>query len=80
VGAVFILGNTKVVNGGSKAAPSKTDVKNARKDAKCDRKGQKRHTRCIAMAASDDGDDKEADNSGEEYVTAVEHDFKRHAW
>jgi hypothetical protein len=77
VGVTFILGNAKIVASNSRAAPSKAAIKSARKGTKGGRKGQKWHPQRVIMAASDDGDDEKADDSGKEYVTTIEHKFKR---
>jgi hypothetical protein len=80
VGVAFILVNVKAVDGGSRVAWPKATTKDARKAAKGSKKGKKWHPQSVAIATSNDGDDKEADDSNEEYVTAVKHDFKRQAW
>jgi hypothetical protein len=80
VGAAFVLGNVKAAAGGRQATPSKAAVKSARKGAKGGKKGQKWLSKRIVVAANDDGDNKEASNSGEEYVVTTERDVKRQAW
>jgi hypothetical protein len=72
VGAAFVLGNMKAAASAGRAAPSKAAVKGARKDVKGGKKGQKQCPRCVAIVASDDGDNEKADDSIEKYVTTDE--------
>jgi hypothetical protein len=51
-----------------------------RKGAKGGKNGHKRHPRCIAIVASNDGDDEKANNSNEECIAAIERDFKHQTW
>jgi hypothetical protein len=75
VEAAFILGNVGAVANGGQATPTKATVKSARKGGKAE-KGAEELTRCVAIVASNGNGDEGADNSGEEFIAAVEHDFK----
>jgi hypothetical protein len=77
VGATFILGNAKAATNDGRTTPSKATIKGARKGAKGSKKGQKHRPWHVAVAASNGGGDKEADDPGEVYVMAVERDVKR---
>jgi hypothetical protein len=69
VEAAFIMGNAKIVASDNHAAPLKATAKSSRKGAKGGIKGQKRRPRCVIIMVSNDFD--------EEYVVAIERDFKR---
>jgi hypothetical protein len=76
VGAAFILGNMGAAANGGRAAPTKATVKGARNGTKGGKKGQKHRPRRVAIMASNGNVDEEADNSGEEFIAAVERNFK----
>jgi hypothetical protein len=59
----------ETIAGGSRATLSKATIKGTRKGTKGGKKGQKHHPQRVTV-------DKEADDSDEEYVAAVEHDFR----
>jgi hypothetical protein len=62
---------------GGRAAPSKATINGARMGAKGGKKGQKQcPPQHVAFAASNDGDNEKADDSGQEYVTAAEYNFR----
>jgi hypothetical protein len=76
-GAAVILGNTGAAVNGGRAAPTKATIKGARKGAKGGKNGQKRQPHRNAIVAGNGDGDKEADDSCEEFVAAVESNFKR---
>jgi hypothetical protein len=78
VRAVFIQGDGKAVHGGSWWALPKAVGKGVRRSAKGNKRGPKRCPQQVTITTSyNDGDnDKEVDDSNEEHVTTVEHDFK----
>jgi hypothetical protein len=79
--AVFIQGNGKAVPVDSQGSPRKTASKGAKRSTKGSKRGPKWRPQWIAVTTSyDEGDNnKEADDSDEEHVTATKHDFKRQA-
>jgi hypothetical protein len=76
VGAAFVLGDTAAAADGGRTAPTMATAKGARKGAKGGKKGQKWRPRCIAAVASNGGSDEGVDDFSEEYVVAVERNFK----
>jgi hypothetical protein len=66
----------ETIAGGSRATLSKATIKGTRKGTKGGKKGQKHHPQRVTVATSSNNNDKEADDSDEEYVAAVEHDFR----
>jgi hypothetical protein len=76
----FVLGNVKAATSGSRAAPSKATIKGAKKGAKGSKKGQKWSPWHISIAASNAFNDEKANDSGEEYVLNIEHNFKHQMW
>jgi hypothetical protein len=74
VGAVFIQGDAKTVPSGSRRAPPKATNKGAKRSDKDSKKGPKRCPQWVTVATSCNDDD-----SNEEHIAAVEHDFKHQA-
>jgi hypothetical protein len=79
VGATFVLGDGKMVPGGSRAVPSITTGKGSKKGAKGGKKGSKWHPRWVTIATSNNDNDKETDDDEQEYIMTAERDFKRQA-
>jgi hypothetical protein len=79
VRAVFVLGDRKMVPDSGRAAPSKATCKGTKKGTKGSKKGQKRLPRRVAVTTGDNNDNKEMDDSTEEYVVTTKRDFKRQA-
>jgi hypothetical protein len=82
VGAVFIQGDEKAFTVDSRGASPKTTDKSSKRRAKGSGRGPKPCPQRVVIATScdEDDDNKEADDSDEEHVTAVECNFKCHAW
>jgi hypothetical protein len=60
--------------------PPKATGKDTKRSAKGSKKGQKWHPQSVTVTTNcDDDDDKEADGSDEEHVTAAERDLKPQA-
>jgi hypothetical protein len=80
VGAVFVLGDGKMVHSRSRVAPSKATCKGARKGDKGGKqkwkKGQNWCHQRVTVTYGCGDDEKEANGPDEEYVVAVEYDFK----
>jgi hypothetical protein len=74
-GVVFVLGDGKMILGGSWAAPSKATGKGTKKCPNGGKKRKKQHPRWVTVVTSSNDDNTEADGSNEEYVVATERDF-----
>jgi hypothetical protein len=81
VGSIFIQGDRKAVPSGSRGASAKATDKGAKRSAKGSRWGPKQHPQWVTVSTScdEDNNNKEADDSSKEHVTAVECNFKRQA-
>jgi hypothetical protein len=77
VGVVFVQGDEKMIPVSSRWEPSKATGKDTKKGAKDSKKGAKAAPPWITATTSCNDDNKEADGSDEEYITATKHDIKR---
>jgi hypothetical protein len=77
VGAAFILGNAGATTNNCRPHPTKAAIKGAKKGSKGSRKGQKHRPHCIVVMAGNSDSDEEAGDSSEEFMAAIERNFKR---